>query len=189
MVDMNKKITAIMLALVTVAIVSAGCLGGGSSAAKGEKQTEKNLVPKQEKVTFEDVVPADATIEDVTVTKKIPVSLNGSVVTAITFKVNVEDAAGEYDDSNTNPDDVTGKITGANGESQQLSGGSTPYSDTKTFNAGEGNSLSTSWEVTLTVTCKASDDTWPGPLIWRGYPDHGFTYKIVVEYTQMVPEE
>jgi hypothetical protein len=68
----------------------------------------------------------------------------------------------------------------------QVNGGNAaPGSDFTTTVTKEwqnGVYLSSEWELHLPVTIDAGDDQWPGPFIWRGIPDRGFSYTLDITY-------
>lgn len=131
---------------------------------------------------------AEATTEDETVNLTLPVSIPQENLTAVEFSIKITDG-----DDNTNPDEVK-KLVVLNQEMEaDLSPGVSPYTISSNHAVSEEQSqnndfLLSAWEIQMTVLCRASDDQWPGPLIWRGYPDYGFSYEVVVSYTYLASQ-
>ncbi|MCD6461419.1 MAG: hypothetical protein J7L61_01595 [Thermoplasmata archaeon] len=180
------RVKVLLASLIVLAVVSAGCVGGGEKAApKAPQMVENNGTTGTD---GEKVI--DGGIEDAPVTEKVSLTIPAVNVTKISMVITVNDGNSKSSDENTNPDDVTGNVEGGGGGAnvtKTLPGGSTPYKTTVDISAPEGETLPSSWTITLNVVCKPSDDQWPGPLIWRGYTDHGFSYSINVTYTYLTP--
>ncbi|MCD6461159.1 MAG: hypothetical protein J7L61_00240 [Thermoplasmata archaeon] len=185
---MKKHITLILALLVVGTVVTAGCVGGGDksgtvSSAKMEEMTGTTGVEGEK--------AGEASIEPVPVTEKVSIVIPATNVTSITFTISVSDDIGEYEDSqSTDPDDVSGSLEGETGGGNQttnIPAGTTPYQQKVSIRAPEGETLPSSWTLTLNVVLKAGQDEWPGPMIWYGVPDHGFSYNVTVEYTYLAP--
>ncbi len=181
-----RKAKVVIAILLVATVLIAGCLGGGD---KPKEETPEFVEAKGATGDAGNVEAlAQASPEPVTTTVEIMIPLEN--LTEVTFVVSVEDAQGENSDDQTNPDEVSGTITDNMdaGISQNLPQGQTPYKNPPIILKGKvGGSLPSGWTITLNVVCHASSDQWPGPLIWRGYPDHGFSYDINVTYKYLKP--
>jgi hypothetical protein len=116
-----------------------------------------------------------------TVTEEVDVNIPENKITSIEFVVRVHDG-----DVQTNADEVSGSIDISGMYLENLPRGQTPYKKTVNIEPSEGKYLPPLWTVTLEVECCASDDQWPGPMVWRGTPDHGFSYEITVTYRYLL---
>ena len=164
-----------VLLMVTIVILTvfAGCLGGGEEGGtrSPEMVTAKGTTGAEGQVEL----LAQNLPESATETVTIPIPEGN--ITGINFIISVEDG-----DDGTNPDEVSGDLEGAGGYNNTLPSGQTPYRATVDLKAKEGQELPSSWTLTLNVVCHASDDTWPGPQLWLGTPDNGFSYNVTVNY-------
>lgn len=168
------KRTGIAAALsVIMLVLVSGCLGGGG----GE---EKDEIPSTYPGEFETEgsVLLTAQAQPVTRTEEVHFDIVETDIMDITITVSVEDG-----DERTNPDTVDSvrvwRETGGEPEEvKEMAGGSTPYENSVSFTMTGNENMTNWWIVELTVTCHAGEDTWPGPIIWRGVPDTGFSYHI-----------
>jgi hypothetical protein len=117
---------------------------------------------------------------------RIDFGLDHDNITEITFKFTVED-----DDAGTNPDmvdhidiaehDTDGPIL--YNYFYTTGGGKTPFEISVTMQYRNNTLIDDEWQLYFYVNLTDSDDKWPGPLIFRGVRDTGFSYKIEAEYT------
>ncbi|UCE39442.1 MAG: hypothetical protein JSW00_09530 [Thermoplasmata archaeon] len=177
-----KKVKYAIAFVLALTILMAGCLGGDED--KKDKAVEYTTAKGT--TGAEGDVEADVTgpPQEFTETVDIPIGLEN--LTAITFQISVEDGQGENSDASTNPDEVSGSLD-SSGFNETLPEGKTPYQATINVKAPEGENLPSGWTLTLTVVCHPGNDRWPGPGIWYGVPDNGFSYNVTVEYTYLTP--
>lgn len=178
--------TAIAL-LVALTVLMAGCLGSGDEGGGNEIQY----------VEARGMTGAEGAVE-VSVDSPDPVPASESVnlvmpednITGVNLVIKVMDASGEYSDDQTKQDDVSGSLDAAGGGyNETLQKGQTTYTKTISIKSQDGRSLPSQWTLSLDVVCNSGDDQWPGPLIVRYYPDHGFSYNVTVTYTYLTPAE
>lgn len=177
-----KKVKIVIAFLLTSTILIAGCLGGGENG--GDEPVE--YVELRGTTGAEGNVETLAQDQPETVTETVDVSIPESNITGINFVIKVEDG-----DGGTNPDEVSGSLdsTGGGDYNETLPKGSTPYSKTIDIKATEDHSLPSSWTLSITVVCHASNDRWPGPGLWIGTPDNGFSYNVTVTFKYLTPAE
>ena len=169
----DKRIWAGAVLSILMFTLSSGCLGGGDDDAKDE---ELSTYPGEFQTEGSVLLTAQA--QPVTRTEEIHFDIVETEIVDITITVSVEDG-----DEGTDPDTVDSvrvwRETGADpDEIKEMAGGSTPYENSVSFAMTGNENMTNWWIVELTVTCIAGEDTWPGPLIWRGVPDGGFRYHI-----------
>ncbi len=103
----------------------------------------------------------------------------------IVFNITITDVAGS-ENPDTPEDDVKQVIFSEKGEEANynvtLSGGTTTFERQVVVDWDEENLIGGAWEITMMVTCNPDEDQWIGPLIYRGYQDYGFSYRIEVSY-------
>ncbi len=166
------KTHVIIAAALLVAVLLSGCLGGD------DKKPDKPPVVMggSQQVSGSGSGLAQATTEVITST--LDVNIDQTDIISITINVTVEDG-----DANTNPDNVNEASFSSEGNmSATGGGGATPSSFQLKIEWDGTNYLPSGWTFTMSVTCAASDDQWPGPLIWRGIPDRGFIYGLDITY-------
>ncbi|MGA1821450.1 MAG: hypothetical protein ACMUIG_02865 [Thermoplasmatota archaeon] len=163
-----------------MAVALSGCLGGGGG---GEDEPKYEIFQGEATYVGAGDGLAQATTE--TITASQPVTLDNSMITEITFTIDVTDG-----DPDTNTDMVNEiNILDSDGNSNILSGGATPYSQSTTITWDGVNPMNNTWTVDFSVVIEGGDDRWIGPIFWIGTPDNGFQYSVAVNYTFMVPLE
>ena len=174
-----KAVTPVFaLFALAMAVALSGCLGGGGG---GGDEPEFEIF--QSEATFVGAGEGLAQASPETITATHPVQLDNSMITEITFTIDVTDG-----DPDTNTDTVDGiNVIDSGGNSNALPGGATPYSQSTTITWDGVTPMNNTWTVEFTVVIAAGDDTWPGPVMWVGTPDNGFQYNIAVNYTFMEP--
>jgi hypothetical protein len=172
---MYRNIIILGLAIV-LTLGTTGCLdeGGGGGGGGGGKEVAGNF-------TVQGSVDALAQSSSVSASADEDISLGQGDIIEISFDISVEDG-----DADTDSDQVT-EITISEmkeGSSYNMTskGGSTPYKGNLTIKWDEDTKMSGEWKVSITVECNPGPDQWPGPLIWSGVPDRGFSYTIDVTY-------
>lgn len=160
-------------------VALSGCIGGGGG---GDDEPEYETFESE--ATFIGSGEGLAQASPVTITASHPVQLDNSMITEITFTIEVTDG-----DPDTNTDNVDGiNIVDANGEATALGGGDTPYTEAATITWDGITPMNNTWTVDFSVVIAAGDDTWIGPIFWIGTPDNGFQYNIAVNYTFIAPK-
>ncbi|MFO8050819.1 MAG: hypothetical protein R6V01_03880 [Thermoplasmatota archaeon] len=150
----------------------AGCLGGDSD---GESEPEYEVKNTGMQLTGNEQGLAQA--QPVQLESEVDISLEFDNIIKLTVNVTVEDG-----DIDTQPDEV-GEIVLSNGNiSESVNGGNTPVDQQLVVEWDEENYLGMDWTLTLPVTIKGGEDQWPGPFIWRGVPDNGYTYTLDITY-------
>lgn len=187
----------VLIIVLLVAAILAGCTSEDKEpedegSEEQEEQPDNPEVPDDENgnesepsetgeseglLVKEGSVDAVAQNDPEAVSETVEVNIPEDQLTNIDFVVSVEDGD---DDEDTNPDEVSGSIYSNGGHTKTLPDGLTPYNVTINFKPPKGQFLPATWNVTMDVVCHASDDQADGPLIWRGNPDHGFSYEIIV---------
>jgi len=182
---MVEKETMILVALSIVMLVAAsGCLGGGGGS-------DATPMPESEQRDFstQGTISLLAQAQPVSRTEEVHFDIGSlNTVTNITITVRVQDG-----DEGTNPDSVDGirawrENGGEPDDIIEEGGGQTPFETSVTFSLTGDENMFNWWIVELTVTCNGGDDTWPGPLIWRGVPDNGVSYEIDAVFFELVNE-
>lgn len=166
----------IPVALMVMASAFAGCLGGGSDGGSAPeydvKMDEMHLTGGQ---------PGLAQAQPVDLNLVVPIGLDFDNVIKITINITVEDG-----DEGTEPDQVGEMILTQTGDesnnSVTVNGGNTPVIQQMVLEWDGVEYLGTEWVLDLSVTINGGQDQWPGPFIWRGIPDQGFTYILDVSY-------
>ena len=189
---MERKMLAIAFAALMISMAAAGCLGGEQEATVDEGP-EVQLEQRTGQLKDEAWVSCPAAYEDTDVEKNITMSIPDKRIVAVKFSIQIIDGHGdkEHENTNTNPDELRGdKIVGGVSEENQSGKASKPIpmggqSAVIEFRAPDGAYIPCTWEIGLVVTIKPSDDIWPGPYMWYGYPDEGFYYTITLDYTFM----
>jgi hypothetical protein len=182
-----RKTTAAIALLLAMTVLITGCLGGGDDKKKNNNQ---EFVKATGITVVEGDVETLAQAQPETVIETVDIAIPIANLTGITLDIKVMEGVGGESDEGTNPDEVSGSLdsSGENGGNESLQNGQTNYQTTVAIQAGEGQSLPSSWTLTLEVVCHASNDQWPGPMIWRGVPDHGFSYNVTVTYEYLEPK-
>jgi len=166
------KTYVLIAAALLVAVLLSGCLGGDDK--KEDKPPE--VMGGSQQVSGSGSGLAQATAEVITST--LDVNIDQTDVISITVNVTVDDG-----DANTNPDTVQDASFSSEGNMSATGrGGTTPSSFQLKIEWDGTNYLPSSWTFTISVSCEASDDQWPGPLIWTGTPDRGFSYDLDITY-------
>ncbi len=143
--------------------------------------------PEVDEPEGEGTTSAEGTVETLaqtspeTVTETVELHIPEDKITGVDFVIKVEDG-----DEETNPDEVSGSIDSAGSYTETLQQGKTPYTSTVNIKPLEGLFLPATWTITLEVVCHASDDQWPGPFMWIGTPDHGFSYNVSAKYSYLI---
>ncbi len=166
------KAYVLIAAALLIAVLLSGCLGGD------DKKEDKApvIIGGSQQVSGSGSGLAQATPEVITST--LDIIIDQTDVISITVNVTVDDG-----DADTNPDTVQDASFSSEGNlSATGGGGTTPASFQLKIEWDGTNYLPSSWTFTITVSCVASDDQWPGPLIWRGIPDRGFSYNLDITY-------
>lgn len=178
-----QKVKIVIALLLVGTVLMAGCLGGDDENSNSDGI---QYIEAKGSAGTEGDVEANAQASPESVTKTVDLPIPSDNITKVSFVITVED--GESD-SQTEPDEVSGSLDGSGegGYNETLQQGNTPYRTTVEIKAPEGLSLPSGWTITLDVVCHSSNDQWPGPMIWRGYADNGFSYNVSVEYTYLTP--
>ena len=165
--------TKVLIAVaLLIAVLVSGCLGGDDK--KGNEPPEVRGGSQQVSGSGSGLAQIDPEI----ITSNLDIIIDQTDLISITVNVTVEDA-----DADTNPDSVQEASFSSEGNlSATGGGGTTPSAFQLTIEWDGTNYLPSSWTFTITVSCVASDDQWPGPLIWRGIPDRGFTYDLDITF-------
>ncbi len=180
-----KKVKIVMAFLLILTILIAGCLGGGEN----EEIKPPEYVETKGTTGAEGSQSTDVTYEPETMTETVNLPIPADNITKLSFVITVNDGTEENSDDGTNPDEVSGDLEGAGGYNETLKQGQTPYQDTITIKAQEGQNLPPSWTLYLNVVCHAGEDQWPGPYIWRAPHDNGFSYNVTLTYVYLTPVE
>lgn len=177
--------------LLPVALIAAvafsGCLGGGGSNGNGDPEYEVGQDGLQ--LTGTQTGLAQATPVEINV--NVPIQLDMDMIIKIQINITVEDG-----DADTNADTVgmmelTEVVTEGEGNVTTITGGTTPFAPPPVVMEWQnGEYLGSQWSLFIPVTIEAGDDTWPGPFIWSGIPDRGFSYTLDITYEyHMEPTE
>jgi len=172
------KPAAVLIALTISIVLISGCLGSsGDEGGDGGGEVPTSSAQTQQAGSINGL--AQSVPEEVQGT--VTVTIDNDSPVRITFNISVEDG-----DANTNPDNVE-SITVTAGEgggnnTATITGGNTPLTKQHTVEWDGKEPLPTTYSFDFTVTLEASDDQWPGPLIWRGIPDRGVSILIEVNY-------
>jgi hypothetical protein len=180
-VEFRMKLQWLLPVILIAAAVFAGCLGGDSKSNE-EPEYEAftsgmNLVGAQDGLS--QAVPVE-------LTALVPVTLDYERVIKIQINITIADG-----DPDTNPDTVGNmelRETATEGEPNATTingGNASPGADFETSVVIEwqnGEYLNSRWEIFIPVTIDSGGDQWPGPVIWRGIPDRGFTYALDITY-------
>ncbi len=185
---MNGKTVAVGIVLVLASAITVMYALNVTVPDDIDEPPETRFVLMHDAFDITGSAEAEAMSEHETVDVTVPISIPSQNITAVEIVVKITDG-----DENTNPDEVASVIVLNEEIEDRLAPGSAPYSATSRYSVKEeenqqGIFLEDAWEVKMTVVCKASDDQWPGPYIWRGYPDYGFSYEILVTYWYLTPE-
>lgn len=122
---------------------------------------------------------------------RIDFSLDHDKISKITFKFIIDD-----DDPNTNSDVVDHIVIAEHDTegpvlynySNVTGGGTTPFEISVTMKFINNTLIDDEWQLYFYVNLTDSDDLWPGPLIFYGTRDTGYTYRIEAEY-EYYPED
>lgn len=171
--DKMKAQWLVPIVLIVIGASIAGCLGGDSEGG-GEPQYEVKSTGMQLANNEQGLAQASP----VQLPTQTQFNLEFDNVIKLTVNITVEDG-----DLDTDPDQV-GEITLDGGENNTATvpGGNTPVTQSITIEAEEGSYLSMNWTVSFIVTINGSPDQWPGPIIWRGIPDRGYSYVMDISY-------
>ena len=176
----------ILFSLIVLGILTLGCidLDGGEEDGEGFQLVWDEYT---ENGSFDFI----ARERSRTVTDSYQIYLDHGNITQIVFTYSFEDG-----DPGTEVDYLTWiSITNVNegGDADEYilkydeqEGGSMPYSGEFKMNASENAYLSHAFLIVVTVELYPGEDEWPGPLIWRGVSDTGFTYSFKMEYEYAV---
>ena len=137
--------------------------------------------------------PEEATSIEVEARTSVDILVPESNVKSIDFTIKILDGGGDHEGEvvNTLPDQIVQCSVNSSGNtSDTLAIGTTEYSGQTSFQVPleEPGYIEELYSIDIAVLCRASEDTWPGPMIWSGYPDAGFYYEITIEY-QYIPTE
>jgi hypothetical protein len=169
----------IMLASVAVLVLLAGCLGSDDGSGGGGDEPVIGNGELSQAGTHTGLAQISPVETEVTV----PITLDYDTVIGIMVNITIVDG-----DDGTDPDqvgtitlsEVEGTATGtANG------GTASPGSEFVTSILVEWNEtgyMSGRWDLHIPVSIVAGPDTWPGPFLWTGVPDNGFSYDLVITY-------
>ncbi len=159
------------------AVIFAGCLGGGG---EGEKEPEYVTFSDGMQLTGSEVGLAQ--IEPVDLEAVVGISLSFDRVIKMQINISVED--GDPDTQVDTVGSMTLRPAEGEGEAITINGGNTPLTQTVTieWKPDTGEYINSTWELVIPVSIKAGEDQWPGPLIWRGIPDRGFSWTVDVNY-------
>jgi len=159
------------------AVFLAGCLGGG-----GEDEKEPEYETFSDGMTQTGSEVGLAQIEAVELETVVGISLSFERV--IKLQINISVVDGDPDTEADTVGTMTLRPIGGEGEGIPVNGGSTPLTQSVTveWNPDGGEYLNTTWELVIPVSIKAGPDQWPGPLIWRGIPDRGFSWTAEISY-------
>jgi hypothetical protein len=174
----------LVIAVIIVMAAFAGCLGGD---ADKKKSNEPELMEASGTTGSEGSVETLAQASPETASETVEIIIPDGNVTSVAISIKVSD-----DDDGTNPDQVSGTVEGSGGVGNYnatLPNGPTPYTATVNFKAGEEQSLPNNWIISLSVECHASQDNWPGPIMWVGTADNGFSYNVTFTYKYLKAAE
>jgi hypothetical protein len=178
--DKMKKMKIGLVIILALTIMTAGCLGGGED--DGGEPPE--MVEAKGTTGTEGVVETLAQAQPEPASETVELTIHEGNLTSIDFTIKVEDG-----DDGTNADEVSGSLDSPGGFNETLAQGQTPYTKIINIKAGEDQTLPNQWTISLDVVCHASDDTWPGPIMWFGTPDNGFSYNVSVTYKYLKAAE
>lgn len=162
----------LIAAALLFAVMLSGCLGGDDKKDPG---------PPEVRGGSQQVSGSGsglAQINPEVITSTLDITIDQTDLISITVNVTVEDG-----DPDTNADTVEeASLSSEENISATGGGGTTPASFQLKLEWDGSNYLPSGWTFTMSVSCVASDDQWPGPFIWRGIPDRGFTYNLDITY-------
>jgi len=170
-----------LILLLFVSTTMAGCLG-----TEGDSKEEEGPLIETDTFELQGQVETLAQASPNTVSEEIHFEIPGSQFTRMRINITIEDG-----DDNTDIDHIDNiRMWRETGEEptgiEQATGGDTPYSTSIEFEyKGDERGINW-WIVEITAKCAAGEDTWIGPLIWQGVPDHGVFYTIEADYDCLV---
>ncbi|MGA1819744.1 MAG: hypothetical protein ACMUHU_01915 [Thermoplasmatota archaeon] len=170
--------------ILVAAVAFSGCLGGES---KGESEPDYIVQTDGMELAGSQTGLAQATPTEVFIV--VPIQLDFETVIKLQVNISVED-----NDEGTNPDQVGAMelrevVTEGEANSTNVNGGNTPVTQQIVVEWKSPEYLSSNWELYIPVTLNGGEDTWPGPFIWRGVPDRGFSYSLEITYEYHSAEE
>ncbi len=186
---MNNTLTN-NLFVVILLLTSSGCLS--SSRSSTEKVEHTTSWAEDELSGFYENPSSSANDNLIAM---LGIVLDHSNITQIIIEFAIEDG-----DSNTNDDElIEVKIQNKDYELFLLC--EALYTERSTMpcngqismngpdsNLTESQFLDRQLDLIVTWSQKDSDDQWPGPLIWRGVRDTGFSYDFQIRYEYVVNE-
>ncbi|MCU0799857.1 MAG: hypothetical protein MUC62_09345 [Candidatus Thermoplasmatota archaeon] len=87
-------------------------------------------------------------------------------------------------DDGTNPDIINNILFGPEkNQPVTMSGGDTPFKGQLVYNCEKDYTPGKDWFLIIDLDTYASDDQWPGPILWRGVPDNGFELIVDIKYS------
>ena len=174
----------VFVSIIIVSAFIAGCLGSSEKTP----DTDPDVVVQHDSFQMEGQVETLAQASPNTVTEEIHFEIPDDRITRIRINVSIED--GDQDTDVDHIDQIRmWRETG--GEPQNIEtapGGDTPYTASIEFEYKGDENLVDWWIVEITATCAAGEDTWIGPFIWSGVPDHGVFFEIEADYDHLSEE-
>jgi len=173
----NKTNGIILLIFVIIILFVSGCLSSGKGKEGGGE-----LVYEWEEESFYGEGSGVAQSQPYEFLESFPFSVNHDNITQMMINITIQDG-----DEGTNPDHIDriefGPMSNEPGVVPfEINGDDTPFEAQLVFKAKEGEIFGADWYVTVQGVLYASDDQWPGPLIWRGIPDLGFMVDMEIRY-------
>jgi len=68
----------------------------------------------------------------------------------------------------------------------EIGGGETPFKEQLIYDCEKDSDPGKDWALILDLDIYASDDQWPGPILWRGIPDNGFELIVDIQYSYIM---
>ncbi|MBN1389291.1 MAG: hypothetical protein JXA22_01470 [Candidatus Thermoplasmatota archaeon] len=173
------KLQMLVPIVLLAAVAFSGCLGGGDG---GDDQPEYTVMSDTMDLSGTQTGLAQATPVDIFAV--VPVLLEYDTVIKMQVNISVLDNDVDTEADSVGTIELNEVVTEGEGNSTTINGGNTPVTQQLVVEWQNGEYLSSSWEIYIPVTMNAGADQWPGPFIWSGVPDRGFSYsiQITIEY-------
>ncbi|MCK4718909.1 MAG: hypothetical protein KAT70_09590 [Thermoplasmata archaeon] len=195
---MNHKLFAMIVAMLFIAVTSAGCLGGDDDSGPDDSQPKIEVSsgivpPKSGWIASPVAVDSDTVEQEHTENFTTP----GPVVSmSVTVRIEDSDAAHMETDDGSDPD--TAKVTVSDGGNGSMSQSISTSTGTYTFEfgvaGGEEAAFCKNWVVEIKgVEFGGGKDAggvgpFPGLIIGTTYYDQGLAWSIEAKYTYVASE-